>query len=152
MHILFSPLPQAGIPRLLDLLGRVHVELRAVCKTAYLDLLLQFNGADFFYPYIALYGLQAPREINVADVGYAPFQLHTPNFYERTPDLPTSELIIGAASEPDVVITVDEQRLIRLRSKTDQKTTIQQFSGYNDFFENVLDARAGSGLAWAKSG
>jgi hypothetical protein len=134
------------------LVGQVHPELRAVCQAVYLDLLLQFNGANFFYPYVALYGLQAPREINVADVGYAPFQLHTPNFYERSPTLPASELLIGVASSPDAVITVDAPELVRFREKTDQKNVLERFSGYDRFFEHLLDVRVGSGLAWTKSG
>jgi hypothetical protein len=150
VHILYSPLPQEGVSLALAGMAQVHQGLTELMKLAYLEVLVQFNGANFFYPYVFLKGLQAHFLINREDEAYQPDRLSSYNHHERDSEIPLSELMIGGAWEPDVVVTVDAIRKIRLRSKAHSSRIVEQFSGYREFFDYALDP-ALAGASWRKA-
>lgn len=143
VHIIRSPMPRSAVHDVVCTLHEVHPELGMVCREAYIDLLLQFNGANLFYPDISLWGFQAPREIYVQG-GVPAVTLHTPNWGERHPWLKPGELMIGAMDEPAAVITIDRNRVIRLRSRSESRL-LRQFPTFEELFLNILGSRAGSG-------
>lgn len=148
VHILYSPLPREGVSLALDGMAQVHQGLTDLMKCAYVEILAQFNGASFFYPYVFLKGLQAHFLINQEDKSFQPDRLSSFNHHERDAGIPLSELMIGGAWEPDVVVTVDAARKVRLRSKAKSTKIVDQFSGYREFFDYALDLKKG-GASWS---
>lgn len=139
VHLLYSPLPDWAITETDSDIAYTHELLRPAFRGGYLNILKQFNGAVFFYPRIYFYGRQDPRRVNKEDLGYGPAQMHDNNHYERKTGIPLSELMIGGIWGPDSVITVDEQRIVRLRKRTEGAEIVREFHGYFEFFDFSID-------------
>lgn len=148
VHVLSSPLPPEGEAILLRQLKDINPSFCDICSAAYLNVLREFNGADFYYPIVALFGLQAPREINILDRGFAPFSLQILNSFERSEKIPISELSIGVAHEPDLLISVDKDQKIRLRKMRQVSFVTKSFNGFNEFFDYLFEPGNTFESAW----
>lgn len=117
LHVIFSPLPPTALNTVRAQLGAVNNDLVRIFDRTYAHVLLEMNGGNFSYPHAFLYGWPAPREVNIDDVGYYPFDLCWANFSERAFAVPADELVIGGTWDPDTIITADIGGVFRLRSK-----------------------------------